>query len=85
MITYGTTHIFGIVEPLPMEGFPPGKIRIRMRAKDIARAFVRTQDGIRGFYIKQENGKWKPGPEFGRNMRPKVRPIVKPARPSIRQ
>lgn len=56
-----------MVEPKPLEGFPEGKARIRIRSKEFTLVRVRTADGIREFYPVERNGKWYPGIEKARN------------------
>ena len=60
--------IHGIMEPLPPKGFPPGRIRWRLRLGSFALARVKSPDGIREFYVKEENGHWMPYSEKGRNL-----------------
>ncbi len=59
--------VFGVREPKPLQGFPPGKVRLRMRNKEFMRARVRTPDGIREFTVKEIDGHWMPSHEIGRN------------------
>lgn len=58
---------FGSAEPLPPKGFPPGRLRWRIRAKEFMRARVQTVDGIREFAVREENGYLVPAWEIGRN------------------
>jgi hypothetical protein len=59
--------IFGIREPLKLSGFPDGRIRLRMRSCEFARARVKTKDGIVEFYVSEKDGCWVPCIERGRN------------------
>jgi len=61
---------FGLVDPLRVEGFPEGRVKIRIRPGEFVRIFIKTQNGIREFYPKEENGKWVPNIEKARNHRP---------------
>jgi hypothetical protein len=61
--------VWGVREPLPLEGFPQGKVRVRMRNDCVATAFVKTPKGITRFTIKEDDGKWKPHHILGRNIR----------------
>jgi len=61
--------LFGVMAVMPTRGFPPGKLRLRMRAKEFVRARVKTPDGIREFYVKEEDGHWVPTIEIARNSR----------------
>jgi len=63
--------IFGVQNPKPLAGFPQGRIRLRIRNTDFARAFVRTPSGIRHFIVKDTGEKWEPMLEQGRNERSK--------------
>jgi hypothetical protein len=68
---YAGRHVFGVAEPLPLKGFPEGKkIRLRVRDNQFALARVRTDDGIREFYVKEEEGFWVRSHERGRNSTP---------------
>ena len=66
-ITIGEEHTFGLSEPLPPKGFPDGRIRWRIREDDFILARVETADGIREFYVKEQDGYWVPSYEKGRN------------------
>jgi hypothetical protein len=67
---YAGHHVFGVTEPLPLKGFPEGSIRLRIRDNQFALARVRTDDGIREFYVKEEKGFWVRSHERGRNSTP---------------
>ena len=60
----------GIREPKPFRNFPPGRIRLRMRNDAYARAFVRSEHGIRHFLIVDTGEHFEPRYEFeqGRNV-----------------
>lgn len=58
---------FGVRPALPLYGFPPGRVRIRQRNTDFAKAFVKTADGIRCFIIAEHEGYWIPYAEQGAN------------------
>ena len=64
----GVDVAFGVCEPLPLEGFPEGKVRIRMRSNNIVNVFVKTADGIMRFVPEIKDGRWHPL-EVGRNCR----------------
>ena len=55
-------------KPLPPKGFPDGRLRWRMRNTKPMLARVMTEDGIREFYVKEENGYWVPLCEKGSNL-----------------
>lgn len=63
----GPCTVFGIEDPKPPRGFPPGRIRWRIRHDYFVMARVKTADGIREYIIKEENGYWMPYLESGRN------------------
>ena len=70
----GETHVFGLKDPMPLKGWPPGKltiVRIRLRKGCFAIAYVRHPGGIRQYTIKEQGGYWVPGFEQGQNFRPK--------------
>ena len=68
-VMYGSELVFGSAEPLPLEGFPEGRIKVKIRGEDWVRVYVATSDGIREFVVEEKDGKWVPGLETGRNMR----------------
>jgi len=51
--------IWGIVKPKPLKGFPEGKIRIKLRCNDFAKAFVKTNDSIRCFVMYDDGKYWR--------------------------
>ena len=59
---------FSLAKPLPLSGFPEGKIRLRIRPDEYVLARVKTEDGIREFYVEEKGGFWVPFKEVGRNM-----------------
>ena len=61
--------VWGVREPKPLNGFPPGRVRLRMRNTDFAQAFVKTHTGIRHFFICEEDEYWCPKFEQGSNYR----------------
>jgi hypothetical protein len=61
---------YGLEDAKPLRGFPSGLIRIRQRADNFTRAFVKTESGIRHFYVEEVEGFWQPCFEQGRNFRP---------------
>lgn len=63
----GAKIVFGSKPPLPMRGFPEGKIRVRARNTDFLRVRVRTECGIREYYVKEVDGYWEPAIETGFN------------------
>jgi hypothetical protein len=58
---------FGAVDPKPLKGFPEGKSRLRIRAKDFVKVRIKTETGIREFYPHEVDGFWVPYCETGRN------------------
>lgn len=63
------TLAFGVREPLPLRNFPPGRVRLRMRNRELMQAFVKTSDGIMEFIVKEQDGFWEPFAERNRNRR----------------
>jgi hypothetical protein len=63
--------VWGVQDPKPIVGAPPGRQRLRLRNKDVARLFAKTQDGIRHFILVQDGENWAIDPrlEQGRNIR----------------
>lgn len=62
------TIVYGVHELMPLEGFPVGKIKIRLRHNDFAKVFVKTYNGIRAFYVKSDGCRWMPACEIARNI-----------------
>lgn len=63
-----TNVVFGIPDEIkPLEGFPAGRVRLRLRSKEFAIAFVKTNCGIRSFFLVEKEDKWRPYIERGRN------------------
>ncbi len=65
----GIPLVYGVVAMKPMEGFPAGRMRIRMRNTDYVRVFIRPPEGgIRHFAIRENgSGVWVPAVEIGAN------------------
>lgn len=62
--------VFGMHKIPNLIGFPPGRIRIRMRYGDFIVIFVKTAHGIRKFYPKiDRDGNWIPAYEIAVNER----------------
>jgi hypothetical protein len=67
-ITYGRKIEFGVKDPLPLRGFPPGRARIRQRNDAFTVVFIRPEDGgVRRFYVEERDGAWWPAIESGAN------------------
>jgi hypothetical protein len=60
---------FGAVEILPLEGFPEGKVKIKIRPDDWVRIFIKTETGICEIIPQEKDGKWIPYFEKARNER----------------
>lgn len=66
---FGPEPVFGIVEPLPLAGFPAGHTRIRMRNNEYVRVYVRPPEGgVRQFAVSEIFGQWVPVCELGANV-----------------
>lgn len=65
----GELH-FGVRPELPLRGFPAGRVRIRQRNTAYPEAFVKTDTGIRRYWIAESDGHWVPFCEHGSNYRP---------------
>lgn len=75
-LTTDNAVLLNLREFPPVSGLPEGRVRIRLRAADVAPvAYVRTATGIRQFliHIDLEN-KLSCGPEVAANWRPTVKP-----------
>ena len=54
------SFIFGVHDPLPLRGFPPGNARIRQRSTQYVEVFIRPPDGgVRRFFVKEVDGAWR--------------------------
>lgn len=62
--------VFGVRKISKLCGFPRGRVRIRMRNGEFAQVFVKTNRGIRKFYVAVDRrGNWIPHGEIARNER----------------
>ena len=62
------TYPFGVLDPLPLRGFPPGRARIRQRNDSFVVVFIRPPEGgIRWFSVAEHDGAWWPLYETGAN------------------
>jgi hypothetical protein len=61
--------VFGVVEPLPLVGFPDGRAKIEIRSGELVRVYIKTKTGIIAFYPTEKDGAWIPDCEIGRNER----------------
>jgi hypothetical protein len=66
--TVGTIIAYGLKPPLPMRGFPAGRVRIRARNDEFVLVRVRTTEGIREYYVREVDGFWEPAFEKGFNL-----------------
>lgn len=64
-----SSAVWGVKERKPLKGFPEGRVKIRLRNTDFARAFVKTTSGIRQFIVAEVDGFWIPKFEQGSNYR----------------
>jgi hypothetical protein len=71
-IIIGKKMAMGLDEPKPLKGFPSGKIRIRQRQTDMVTVCVKTEDGIREFFVEDKDGFWNCSYERARNSRHNV-------------
>jgi hypothetical protein len=82
-ITYGRKIEFGVKDPLPLRGFPPGRARIRQRNDAFAVVFIRPPEGgIRQFAVEQRDGAWYPAFETGANLNASNNAISLPPNPT---
>lgn len=67
-ISYGRKIEFGVQDPLPLHGFPPGRARIRQRYDAFTVVYIRPPDGgVRRFSVEERDGVWCPAFETGAN------------------
>ena len=70
MVIIGNSDIvWGVQPPLPLKGFPSGRVRIRQRNTDFVQAFVKTETGVRHFYVAKKDNFWIPKFEQASNNR----------------
>lgn len=65
----GIEVVIGVQNPLPLSGFPFGKIKIKQRTGKAVKVYVKTKDSIRCFCVKKLQNLWCPAFEIGRNDR----------------
>ena len=61
--------VHGVGDHLPLKGFPDGRVKIVQRNNDFVKAYVKTDTGIRQFYVSEKDGFWVPMFEQGSNQR----------------
>ena len=68
-VLVGIPIVYGCPDkPLPVCGFPDGsKVRLRFRPDDFAKAFVKHNGIISGYYITEVDGYYKPEIMFASN------------------
>lgn len=72
-LEFGRKLEYGVKDPLPLRGFPPGRVRIRQRNTAFTVIFIRPPEGgIRRFVVEERDGAWWPAIETGRNKPYKV-------------
>lgn len=69
MIIKGRNLVTGIKPMKPIEGLPPGKVRIRQRATTAMKVYVRDDRSTRCFLCIDAGDVWKADIETGRNVR----------------
>ena len=67
--TNGAKAVWGVTKTLPLNGFPNGKYKIRMRPHEFTVVYIKTDTSIRRFYITENDAKWIPFHEIGANHR----------------
>lgn len=55
---------YGICEKKPLRNFPEGEISIQMGNREFVTASVKSEGGIRRFYVKEVEGYWEPFAEL---------------------
>jgi len=67
-IIVGQPVICGVVSRKPISNIPAGaRVRLRMRAKDCVRAFVRTAHGTEEWIVLDKGNHWELGWKVGGN------------------
>ena len=59
--------IFGTGEPKTLKDWPYEVIKVKMSDNDFVKALVQTSEGMKWFYVKEEDGYWLPYQEVGSN------------------
>ena len=62
---------FGCAPPKMLRGFPPGKIKVRIRYNEFPMIYVRNDEGISCYYPKEAGDAWEPAVLVSQNWRPK--------------
>ena len=67
----GIALLYGIHPVRPLRGFPEGKAKIKMGAKEAVQVFIKLPNngGIRKFLVNNKWGKWRPVFEIKANYR----------------
>ncbi len=61
----GLKIVHGVpLEIKPISGAPLGKYRLRLRAKDVAKLFVKTATGIRALLLEDKGDSWLARPDL---------------------
>jgi hypothetical protein len=64
----GTVIIIGIVNPLPLVGFPPGRALICMCENYPVTVEIITGSEVTIYYIKEIDGTWRPAFDKAQNV-----------------
>lgn len=63
--------IFGIRDPKPIAGIPDGgRVRVRLRPEELARAFVRTSQSTTEYLLRDCGDHWELAFSTASNIRP---------------
>ena len=54
MIIRGIELVLSFKDPLPLRGFPKGRVRIRQRKNQPIVIYIKTDTGIQSFLIKEK-------------------------------
>jgi hypothetical protein len=68
MMTVGVPVVISCAEPKPLNGFPAGRVRFKMRPMRAVVAYVKTETSIRAFTVHDNGTEWVPAFEIGRNL-----------------
>lgn len=60
---------FGNQQELPLEGFPSGRAKIKIRQDDFVRVYIKSDESIREFVVEEKDGKWVPAFQTQSNSR----------------
>jgi len=66
----GIQMVWGVTQVKPIVPKPEGLVKVKMRQRDVAQAFVRTDHGVERWYLANDGDHWVLAVKIGENYRP---------------